>query len=115
MPYEYKKSKGQVWGVGTRPKLPADLCCDGCDEKCRFSLSLQVEDQKYKPRKGSQQFVIKPAISAGDKNLYKLGMFACVRHFANEIGVDFDLRNAEAIYQNALHWCRKTCKHSKMR
>ena len=32
MPYEYKEGNNKVW-TKTRSKLPADLCCDGCDER----------------------------------------------------------------------------------
>lgn len=114
MGYEHKKYNGNVW-AGARPKLSADLCCDGCDEKCKLSLVLQVKNQGYRPRKGSQRFVINPEVYAGDKKIYDMGVFASVKPFANEIVVDFDVRNAELIYQNALLWCRKTCKHSKLR
>ncbi|MBQ8294535.1 MAG: hypothetical protein IJX89_04075 [Alphaproteobacteria bacterium] len=114
MSYEYKKSKGNVLDR-TCLKLSADLCCDGCDEKCKVSLSLQVQDQKYKPRKGSQKFVIKPVIYVGDKQLYEMLMVARVNPYATGIEVCFNGCNAKMIYQNALYWCRKTCKHSKLR
>lgn len=114
MPYEYKEGNNKVW-TKTRSKLPADLCCDGCDERCKLSLSLQVEDKKYKPKTGSQQFVLKPIVRAGDRELYKICMFAIVKNFASEVRINFNDCNAKVIYQNALDWCRKTCKHSKMR
>ena len=114
MPYEYKEGNNKVW-TKTRSKLPADLCCDGCDERCKLSLSLQVEDKKYKPKTGSQQFVLKPIVRAGDRELYNICMFAIVKDFASEVRINFNDCNAKVIYQNALDWCRKTCKHSKLR
>ncbi len=116
MPYEYKKGKDIVWnGSEPRPKLPRGLRCDGCDEKCKLSLSLQVQDQKYQPRSGTQRFVIKPIIRAGDKVLRKVHTRASVKDFPNEIVVRFGCGNAKWYYQKALLWCRKNCKHSKLR
>ena len=114
MGYEYKKSKKAVCG-DERPKLPADLCCDGCDEKCKLSLSLQIKDKGYNRRKGSQLFDVEPIVRAGDRELYNPGLYARVNHYLKEITVDFNCDNAKRIYQNALHWCRMNCKHSKMR
>ncbi len=118
MAYErdYKKTEKEVLAAyKERPKLPSDLCCDGCGEHCKLDLRLEVENLKYKPRSGEQKFVIKTALFAGDKKLYNESVFASVKHFANEITVNFDGRNAEALYRNALVWCRMTCKHSKVR
>ncbi len=118
MSYErdYKKTEKEVLvAYKERPKLPSDLCCDGCGERCKLDLRLEVENLKYKPRSGEQKFVIKTALYAGDKKLYNESVFANVKHFANEITVNFDGRNAEALYRNALVWCRMTCKHSKVR
>jgi len=116
MPYEYKKGKDNVWNESEpEPKLPRGLRCDGCDEKCKLSLSLQVQDQKYQPRSGTQRFVIKPIMRVGDKKLTKLALLPCVKQYPNEIEVRFFYVNAKWYYQQALLWCRKNCKHSKMR
>lgn len=116
MPYEYKKSKDNVWDEDeSELKLPRGLCCDGCDEKCKLSLDLQIEDKKYKPRSGTQYFVIKPIMRVGDKKLPKVALLPSVKQYPNEIVVRFACSNAKWYYLKALLWCRKTCRHSKLR
>ncbi len=114
MSYEYKKNQNGVWDRKSR-KLSAGLCCDGCDEKCKLSLDLQIEDKKYKPRSGTQYFVIKPIMRVGDKKLPKVALLPSVKQYPNEIVVRFACSNAKWYYLEALLWCRKTCKHSKLR
>ena len=118
MPYErnYKKvMKDYPYGIIGIPKLTSDLSCDGCVERCKFSIKLEVEDCGFHPRHGNQKFVIKPAVYVGDIKLYNRDVRAKIGHFSNEITVDFDNFRAEVLYRNALAWCRGTCKHSKSR
>ncbi len=118
MPYErdYKRAmKIYPYCVIGIPRLTSDLSCDGCGERCRFSIKLDIQDCGFHPRKGNQKFVINPVVYAGDVKLYDCGVSARVGHYPNEITVDFDNFRAETLYRNALAWCRETCKHSKMR
>ena len=117
MPYEYKKSNDHMWMCLDEPKLdfPDSLCCDECDEKCKLSLDLQIEDKKYKPRSGTQYFVIKPIMRVGDKKLPKVALLPSVKQYPNEIVVRFFCGNAKWYYQQALLLCRKTCRYSRLR
>lgn len=92
--------------------LPRDLCCDGCDEHCRISISLDVKGE-YLRQEGCQVFWIKPVLYAGNVKLYD--SVQSPQYYVGATCTTVQMPNAECTYKYALALCRKTCKHSKLR
>lgn len=99
-----------------KPKLPADLCCNGCKTHCKMSIEFKVISEKFMPESGKQNFYVEPVIYAGGVKVYN-----CAKNVAMTVLMNLgdklpiEIWNADLLYQDALAWCRATCKHSKVR
>lgn len=119
MSYERNYKKGMIdvqAQYKKRPELTSGLCCDGCDKFCPFELTLQVLNTPFNPGSGNLKFYVKPVMFVGDTKLYDVDAHtARVACYPKRVEINFYNRNAEHLYQDALAWCRVTCKHSKVR
>ncbi len=100
MPYE-KDFFGYSYDMMRKPVdvMPHDLCCDGCAEHCQLSAKFIVYDAFVKPGFKKETF-IDVVMYAGDVRLV----------FAEPVPDSITMA-----HKIALKWCRKTCKHSKLR
>lgn len=115
MAYERNVAKDISDCEWPKPELPADLCCDGCETHCKLSMQLNVRDEKFMPESGRQNFYVRPVIYAGGVEAYYCGLAAANTATILESETMIEIWNADCLYQDALAWCRATCKHSKMR
>ena len=111
MPYEYKFNKKYKGYVVTGNVT--NLHCAGCAERCEISMRLHVRPG-FNDVDGAQSFFVSPVMYAGNVRLYKPVMFY---GSAQMNGGDVSIRYpaAKTTYKEALFYCQKTCKHSKMR
>jgi hypothetical protein len=112
VPYERKYNKS-ILSVEKAAVLPKDLRCDCCDERCLLSLRLQVDD-KYNYKEGVQVLYVKPAMFVGDKEIMGADYLG-YSIYRSVNCTTFTFTWADYAYKRALSYCRKTCKHSKMR
>lgn len=114
MPYkrDYRCSVSDVSGDEKAKMLTHDLCCDGCAEHCRISINLDVNG-KYLRHEGTQVFYITPVVYAGAVRLYESEQ--CPQYYVGATCTTAQMPFAERTYKHALAYCRKTCRHSKMR
>lgn len=98
-----------------KPKLPADLCCNGCETRCKFSMELNVRSGDFMPESGRQNFYVRPVIYAGGVKAYGCGLESGTSAETLTAETLIEIWNADCLYQGALAWCRATCKHSKVK
>lgn len=115
MPYERDVAKDISDCEWPKPKLPADICCNGCETHCNLSIGLNVRNGDFMPESGKQNFYVKPVIYAGGVELYGCGLAASKSAELLTAETMIEICNADLLYQDALAWCRATCKHSKVK
>ena len=131
MSYEYQKNvnvdEGQIIQNPFREiKFDFPYVCDGCDEKCAMSVNLRAEPTRaaFVGDEKSMLFKVTPEMYAGDKKLFEFPVNRPNVYYPRGsnlsvlylLGASM-LRLDEVYdrYKSALVWCRKTCRHSKLR
>ena len=131
MPYEYQKNakvdKGQIIQNQFREiKLEFPYTCDGCGERCLLSANLRTvpSEPRFVGDIKSMFFKVVPEMRVGDKKLFEFpvnrpnvyyprGCNLSVYQICGDTKLCLD--DMCYWYKSALVWCRKTCKHSKLR
>ena len=112
MPYECKYKKN-ILSVEKASELPKDLRCDCCDERCQLSVRLEV-DGNYNRKEGVQVLYARPGLFVGDKKIMGTDYLG-YSIYQSVNCTTYTFTWADYAYKRALAYCRKTCKHSKIR
>lgn len=131
MPYEYQKNENVIKKhiiendfKGIELEFP--YVCDGCAERCPLSMNLRAVpvETRFCCGVGAAFFKVVPEMYAGDKKLFEFPVnrpnvyypHGCnLSVFRVMGGASLCLNEAYDRYKSALMWCRRTCKHSKLR
>lgn len=131
MPYEYQENaaadeKNIIKNPFKDIELKFPYTCDGCAERCQLSVNLRTvpTETRFCCGVGSVRFKVVPEMYAGDKKLFEFPVnrpnvyypHGCNLTVFRVWGDAFlCLNEAKDRYKSALMWCRRTCKHSKLR
>ncbi|MBR2412622.1 MAG: hypothetical protein IKB10_03085 [Alphaproteobacteria bacterium] len=131
MPYEYKKNANVdesliIQNPFREIKFDFPYVCDGCAEKCAVSVNLRTEPMTASFTGDVQRmlFRVQPEMYAGDKKLFDFPVNRRNVYYPRGSNMSVLYTLGDSIlslnevydrYKSALVWCRKTCKHSKMR
>ncbi len=131
MPYEYQKNanmdeKDIIQNPFREIKFDFPYVCDGCAEKCPLLANLRTvpSETRFVGDIKSMFFKVVPEMHAGDKKLFEFpvnrpnvyyprGCNLSVYQICGDTNLCLD--EVYDWYKRALAYCRKTCKHSKMR
>ena len=131
MPYEYLKNtkvdEGQIIQNPFREiEFDFPYVCDGCDERCALSVNLRTvpSEARFAGDIKSMFFKVIPEMYVTNKKLfdfpvnrpnvyYPRGSNLSICQICGDTMVCLD--EAYDRYKSALVWCRKTCRHSRLR
>lgn len=131
MSYEYQKNvnvdESQIIQNPFREiKFDFPYVCDGCDEKCAVSVNLRTEPMTASFTDDVQRmlFRVQPEMYVGDKKLFDFPVNRRNVYYPRGSNMSVLYTLGDSIlslnevydrYKSALVWCRKTCRHSKLR